>query len=176
MKTIDKDRNILKRLVESYGKEDVIKFVKKLNEARGFMYDIKKDRKADYDQVRQEFLDAADDYLAKLCELLGAEIVLKDESKIRWAAPGRYYFKYDGTDKISLWYAREVCDHIGMFYKEAHYIEVGYIYSKPEDLHDWLERIKPVIEKQLDLAHYEHFVDLVTSNPGQWTDGYGNNL
>jgi hypothetical protein len=32
MKTIDKDRATLKRLVESYGKQDVLKFVKHLNE------------------------------------------------------------------------------------------------------------------------------------------------
>ena len=32
MKTIDKDRNTLKRLVESYGKEDVVKFVKHIDE------------------------------------------------------------------------------------------------------------------------------------------------
>ena len=32
MKQIDKDRAELKRLVESYGKADVVKFVKHLNE------------------------------------------------------------------------------------------------------------------------------------------------
>lgn len=32
MRQIDKDRNILKRLVESYGKEDVLNYVNHLNE------------------------------------------------------------------------------------------------------------------------------------------------
>ena len=34
MKQIDKDRNSLKRLVESYGKKDVIKYIDSINEAR----------------------------------------------------------------------------------------------------------------------------------------------
>ena len=38
MKQIDKDRKELQRLVESYGKKDVLKFVRHLNESAGYQY------------------------------------------------------------------------------------------------------------------------------------------
>ena len=37
MNTLNRDRNTLKRLVESYGKEDVLNFVRHLNEASKYM-------------------------------------------------------------------------------------------------------------------------------------------
>ena len=38
MNTLSRDRNTLKRLVESYGKNDVLNFVRRLNESAGYQY------------------------------------------------------------------------------------------------------------------------------------------
>ena len=67
MKTIEKDRNILKRLVESYGKADVVKFVKHLNEDKDDDFpeyeddDIDKASNIDYDDPNDMFGDNLSD-------------------------------------------------------------------------------------------------------------------
>ena len=38
MNTLNRDRNVLKRLVESYGKDDVLNYVRHLNESAGYQY------------------------------------------------------------------------------------------------------------------------------------------
>ena len=40
MNTLNRDRNILKKLVESYGKKDVLNFVRHLNESVGYQYQL----------------------------------------------------------------------------------------------------------------------------------------
>ena len=52
MRTVKQDRAILQRLVESYGKADVVKFVKRINEVNeGYEEDD------DYDPVREAAVD-----------------------------------------------------------------------------------------------------------------------
>lgn len=174
MNTVKQDRAELKRLVESYGKKDVLTFVNHINEHRDSMHDIKKARKADYDRIAQECIQDADEYLIRLCELLDSDISLKDEKRLRYSSPGRFYFDYNYTpNNYALWYARTVCDKIGSLYQQARHIKSGYIYAEPEIIQIRMDEARKYIEKYLDPAEYEEFKDRLQSEPGKWTDGYG---
>ena len=74
MNQIDKDRNILRRLVESYGKRDVIKFVNHLNEEDSFSF-------PDYEDLFSKMREFHDNHI--IWQLLKRANDTKDYNKMQ---------------------------------------------------------------------------------------------